>query len=54
MCGVSMGLALGYNLALFREHYRLHNKELVRIMRRLPAPEEGNLGEAGGVEARTR
>jgi predicted ester cyclase len=33
VCGVAVGLAAGYKLALFREHQRLeHNKELVRIM----------------------
>ncbi len=33
LCGVGVGLAAGYNLALFREHQRLErNKELVRIM----------------------
>ena len=47
MCRVSVGFAVGYNLA-FREHQRPHNiKEGVCIMRRLPAPEEGKLGEAG-------
>jgi len=33
VCGVPVGLAVGYKLALLREHQRLeHNKELVRIM----------------------
>jgi len=33
LCGVGVGLAVGYKLALVREHQRLeHNKELVRIM----------------------
>jgi predicted ester cyclase len=33
LCGVGVGLAGGYKLALFREHRRLeHNKELVRVM----------------------
>jgi predicted ester cyclase len=33
LCGVGVGLAAGYQLALFREHQRLErNKELVRIM----------------------
>ena len=33
LCGVGVGLAVGYKLALFREHQRLErNKELVRIM----------------------
>jgi len=33
VCGVTVGLAVGYKLVLFREHQRLeHNKELVRIM----------------------
>jgi predicted ester cyclase len=33
VCGVTVGLAFGYKLALFREHQLLeHNKELVRIM----------------------
>ena len=33
LCGVGVGLAVGYKLALFREQQRLeHNKELVRIM----------------------
>ena len=33
LCGVGVGLVVGYKLALFREHQRLeHNKELVRIM----------------------
>lgn len=33
VCGVGTGLAVGYKLALLREHERLeHNKELVRIM----------------------
>ncbi|MGA8216463.1 MAG: ester cyclase [Candidatus Sulfotelmatobacter sp.] len=33
LCGVAVGLAVGYRLALFREHQRLErNKELVRSM----------------------
>jgi predicted ester cyclase len=33
LCGVGVGLAVGYKLALFREHQRLErNKELVRSM----------------------
>jgi len=33
LCGVGVGLAVDYKLALFREHQRLErNKELVRIM----------------------
>jgi predicted ester cyclase len=33
LCGVGVGLAVGYKLALFREHQRLErNKELVRVM----------------------
>ena len=33
VCGVTLGLAVGYKLALLREHQRVqHNKELVRIM----------------------
>ena len=33
LCGVGVGLAAGYKLALFREHQRLeHNKELVRMI----------------------
>jgi|SRR5215469_6042897 len=33
LCGVGVGLVVGYKLALFREHQRLeHNKELVCIM----------------------
>jgi predicted ester cyclase len=33
LCGVCVGLAVGYKLALFREHRRLErNKELVRVM----------------------
>jgi predicted ester cyclase len=33
LCGVGVGLAGGYKLALFREHQRLErNKELVRVM----------------------
>ncbi len=33
LCGVAVGMAGGYKLALFREHLRLErNKELVRVM----------------------
>lgn len=33
LCGAGVGLAVGYKLALSREHQRVeHNKELVRIM----------------------
>jgi predicted ester cyclase len=33
VCGVTLGLAVRYKLALLREHQRVqHNKELVRIM----------------------
>jgi hypothetical protein len=33
LCGVGVGLTVGYKLALFREQQRLtHNKELIQIM----------------------